>query len=126
MRNLTTSFLVLIGMSAFGQNEGTLFADTVHDWFETHDYVAVYNTPLKARYVLIGKESFSLIPDSIHLNVMPESEWSTYTRLVVSSGGHKEDDEYFVSKDGEDIIVSPHRDPDTGGLIVATLFGSHE
>ncbi len=126
MKNLITSFLILIGMSAFGQNEGTLFADTVHDWFETHDYVAVYNTPLKVRYVLIGKESFSLIPDSIHLNVMPESEWPAYTRLIVSSGGHKNNDRYFVSKDREHIIRSPHTDPDTGGLIVVTLFGTEE
>ena len=126
MKHLLTSLLILVAVPAFAQDEATLFSDTVNDWFETHDYVAVYNTPLKARYVLIGKESFSLIPDSIHLNVMPESEWPVYTRLIVSSGGHKNNDRYFVSKDGEDIIVSPHRDPDTGGLIVATLFGSEE
>ena len=126
MKNLITSFLILTGLSAFGQDEGTLFADTVYDWFPPHDYVAVYNTPLKARYVLIGKESFSLIPDSIHLTVMSDEEWVALRSRVISNGGRLEDSEFVTSRDGVDFILTKNRDPDTGNFIMSTLFGSDE
>ena len=120
-----TSLLLLITANVFGQDAGTLFKDTVYDWFD-HDYAAVYNTPQHARYILIGEESFSLVPDSIYLSVMSKDVWESYSAMILKEGGTEVDDEYIKARDGRDIIVSSQLDKDTGGLIICTLFGSVE
>ena len=125
MKHLLTSLIILVAVPAFAQDEGTLFKDTVYDWFE-HDYAAVYNTPQHARYVLIGEESFSLVPDSIHLSVMSKDVWESYSAMLLKEGGTEVNDEHIEARDGRVVIVSSHSDKDTGGLIICTLFGSVE
>jgi len=123
MRNLITSFLILMGMSVFGQETGTLFKDRVNNWMG-HDYVAVYNTPQQARYVLIGYKAHPYAPDSIYFTVMSDEEWVALRSRVISNGGILEDNEFVTSIDGVDFLLSKNKDPDTGDFIMSTLFGA--
>tara|TARA_R110000803_G_scaffold91670_5_gene159198 strand:- start:284 stop:670 length:387 start_codon:yes stop_codon:yes gene_type:complete len=125
MKYLITSLLILVSAPAFAQDEATLFPDTMYNMW-SHDYAAVYNTPLHARYVLVGEESMSLIPDSIHLSVMPENEWASYAKRIVNDEGEEVDEEYVISNDRRHIMIADDRDPDTDGLVIVTLFGSEE
>jgi hypothetical protein len=67
-----------------------------------------------------------LIPDSIHLTVMSDEEWVALRSRVISNGGRLEDNEFVTSRDGVNYILSKNKDPDTGNLIMSTLFGSDE
>lgn len=118
MRKLMIIAALALGSQAAAQFNPTVVVNGV-------TYQATQNSVEHVTYVQQDYLDFSLAADSFYVDVMTDAQWDSAGDQLVAEGAYFKNEMYHTI-DGRQVMVSDDRDPDTGGLMIFTLFGSLE
>ena len=99
-----------------------------HDKFEHfgHNYIAVVNKGLFAKWVLAEEKSFYLAPDSTTSELMTVDQWNSHRQKLKSNGFNEIDSRYYWNPNTKTVVMllkDPHKR--TGLLHVSTEYGTN-
>lgn len=120
MKNLIASALLF---------SGSLFAqENFHSEFNFfgHNYTAVVNKGLFAKWVLDEEKSFYLAPDSTTSELMTVIQWTSHRQQLKSKGFNEIDSRYYWNHNTKTVVMllkDPHER--TGLLHVSTEYGTN-
>jgi hypothetical protein len=107
---------------------GSLFAqENFHSEFNFfgHNYTAVVNKGLFAKWVLAEEKSYYLAPDSTTSELMNIGQWNSRRQQLKSSGFNEIDSRYYWNPTTKTVVMllkDPHKR--TGLLHVSTEYGT--
>jgi len=89
-------------------------------------YNVTDNSPSHATYVQQDFKDFSLAADSFYIDVMTETQWDAYVKLIVAQEGATWENDMYHTNNGCQVFVGEHRSKHTGNLLIYRLFGSKD
>ena len=93
--------------------------------FFGHNYTAVVNKGLFAKWVLAEEKSFYLAPDSTTSELMTVGQWNSRRQQLKSNGFNEIDSRYYWNPNTKTVVMllkDPHKR--TGLLHVSTEYGT--
>ena len=120
MKKPVLAALLCVSLAASAQNN-------FHDMFEysDHDYKAVVNKGLFAKWVLDEEKTFHLAPDSTTSELMTLIQWTCHRQQLKSNGFNEIDSRYYWNPNTKTVVMllkDPHER--TGLLHVSTEYGT--
>jgi len=120
MKKLILTALLCVSLTAFAQEN---FNSEFN--FFGHNYTAVVNKGLFAKWVLAEEKSFYLAPDSTISELMTVGQWTSRRQQLKSSGFNEIDSRYYWNPNTKTVVMLfDERHKKTGLLHVSTEYGT--
>ena len=120
MKKPVLAALLCVSLSAVAQ-------ENFHSEFNFfgHNYTAVVNKGLFAKWVLAEEKSYYLAPDSTTSELMTVIQWTSHRQMLKSNGFNEIDSRYYWNPNTKTVVmVLKERHKKTGLLHVSTEYGT--